>query len=534
MKPWAIWTALVGAIVGSALVLDERTRSLAAHTIFLAGATCAISLPLGAVLGWLLGRSDLPGRKAALVLLGAMLFVPPYLQAAAWQAGFGTQGWFTLHAGSLPPLEGWAAVVWIHGMAALPWVVLIVAAGFRLVEPELEEQALLDASPRQVFRCVTLPAALPALGVAALWVTILTAGEMAVTDLFAVRTYAEEVYTQIAIGPLMEQGKPVYSTLTILPGVVLSAWLVAAGLVVLARLAPGHRPLTTGGRYVFRMGVWRVPLTVFVGLVLLVAVGVPLASLCYKAGILVTQSDAGRLRSWSVWKCAEMVYSSPYRYGGEFCWSLVIGSLAATGAVVVAIPMAWLARSGRYAGLGVLLVTAISLATPGPIVGLAVIWLLNRPECPPLLYLYDQTILGPWLALSIRGFAPATLILWHAFRSVPSELIDAASVDGAGRIARLWRIVVPGRLDAVLLGWVVVFALGVGDLAASILVVPAGVNTLSIRIFGLLHYGVEDRVAGICLAQVVALAAVAAVVSWVARRCWGSRGERGVRYNDDV
>jgi iron(III) transport system permease protein len=535
MRRWEIWTAFAVAVVGSAFAMDERTRSLAANTLFLAGTTCAISLPLGAVLGWLLTRTDMPGRKTALLLLGATLFVPLHLQAAAWQAGFGLQGWHHLISGSLPPLEGWPAVVWIHGVAALPWATLIVGAGLRLVEPELEEQALLDGSPRQVLFRVTLSAALPALAVAALWVTILTAGEIAVTDLFSVRTYAEEVYTLIAVGPLMEQGKPVYDTpLAMMPGILLSAWLVIAGLVVLARLAPNRRPLTLGGRYVFRLGIWRVPLAILVGLLLLVTFGVPLASLCYKAGVLVTQTDAGHVRSWSIWKCLEMVSSSPYRYRSEFGWSLAIGALAATGVVAVAIPMAWLARSGGFRALGVLLITAVSLATPGPVVGLAVIWLLNRPECPPLVYLYDQSILAPWLALSVRGFAPATLILWHTLASVPSELLDAGSVDGAGPMARLWRIAVPTRLTGVCLAWIVVFILAMGDLAASILVVPPGVNTLSIRIFLLLHYGVEDRVAGICLTQVAALAALAVAAIWIARRHCQKPPRRNSRYNDDI
>ena len=39
-------------------------------------------------------------------------------------------------------------------------------------------------------------------------------------------------------------------------------------------------------------------------------------------------------------------------------------------------------------------------------------------------------------------------------------------------------------------------------LAASILVLPPGVDPLSRRIFGFIHYGVEDKLAGICLATV--------------------------------
>ena len=66
------------------------------------------------------------------------------------------------------------------------------------------------------------------------------------------------------------------------------------------------------------------------------------------------------------------------------------------------------------------------------------------------------------------------------------------------------------RWPAVGLAFLLSLAVGLGDLAASILVVPPGVATLSIHIFSLLHYGVEDQVAGICLALVGLLAVVAA------------------------
>lgn len=499
---------LAGLVAATA---DGRTSTLLLNTLFLSAAACAISLPLGAVLAWLLVRTDMPGRRVGLALFGVMLFVPLYVQTAAWQAGFGMQGWFTLNSATPVWLDGWTGAIWVHALAALPWVVLIVGAGFWLVEPELEEQALLDGSSWQVFRHVTLPGALGAVAVAALWVLIVTAGEMTVTDLFMVRTYAEEVYTRVAVGP-----QPDDPPLGILSGVILTTWLLLAGLLLAARLAPGDRPTTTGPRLVFPLGRWRMPIAVLVGLGLLLVVGVPLASLCCKAGVEVTQVDGVRLRNWSAWKCFQMVTASPMRYSAEFGWSLGIGALAATASVTLAAWLAWLARRGGWSGTVVLLVTAVSLATPGPIVGLTLIGLLNRPEIPPLVWLYDQSILAPWLAFSIRGLGPATLILWHAFRTIPQEMLDGAAVDGAGAMTRLLRIVLPSRVWALALAWLVALAVALGDLAAAVLVVPPGVTTLSIRIFGLLHYGVEDRVAGICLAQVAMFAAVAVGVIWLA------------------
>jgi len=275
--------------------VDARTWSLALNTVLLSGAACAVSVPVGAVLAWLLVRSDLPGRRAGAVAVGLMLFVPLYLHAAAWQAGFGGLGWYTLATGSEKAwLSGWTGAIWVHALAGVPWVVLIVGAGLWLVEPELEEQALLDGSPGQVFFRVTLRSAAPAVGVAAVWVAITTAGEMAASDLFVVRTYAEEIYTRFQFGPRTGEGP-----LGLAPGVLLTGGLVLGGIWLCTRLLPAGRPITLARRHVFELGRWRWPLAALVVAALLLLVAVPVGNLAYKAGITVTQVGAERVRQWS-------------------------------------------------------------------------------------------------------------------------------------------------------------------------------------------------------------------------------------------
>ena len=208
-----------------------------------------------------------------------------------------------------------------------------------------------------------------------------------------------------------------------------------------------------------------------------------------------------------------MIAAAPRRHSREFGWSLLICPLAAAAAVLAAIPLAWFARRGGWRSLPALLTAAAALAVPGPVLGLAIIKLLNQPELPWLVQLYDHSILAPFLALFVRGLPAAIFVLWHALHTVPGELLDLAAVDGAGPVARLCRVALPMRWPAVGLAFLVSLAMTLGDLAASILVVPPGVMTLSIHIFGLLHYGVEDQVAGICLA-LIGMFAVVAAAAW--------------------
>ncbi|MEX0713933.1 MAG: hypothetical protein WD278_16465, partial [Pirellulales bacterium] len=349
--------ALAILVVLLATAADQRTLRLAANTLLLSGLVAAISVPLGTALAVMLARTDLPGRRGLAVLLAGLLLLPLYLQTAAWQAGFGTMGWFSLTFSAPVLLEGWLGAVWVHAVAGLPWVVLIVSAGLIYVPRELEEAALMDGSPGQVLRRVTLRRAWVAVGVAALWVAVSTASEITVTDLFQVRTYAEELYVEFAIG-----GEPGQPPLGAIGSTVVVALLVVAALALAAGIGPLVRHATQHGPLIFGLGRWRWPAAVVVALVVLAVVGVPLASLAWKAGVEVRQSGFERTREWSLAKCVSIVATSPLRYQRPLFWSAILGCLAASTAMAAAVGLAWAGRRQGLRALPALVLAALSLA----------------------------------------------------------------------------------------------------------------------------------------------------------------------------
>jgi len=164
---------------------------------------------------------------------------------------------------------------------------------------------------------------------------------------------------------------------------------------------------------------------------------------------------------------------------------------------------------------------ALALATPGPVLGLAVIPLLNHPAgsvLSPLTWAYDYTLLAPWLVQTIRFVPIASLVLAAGFASVSDGLLDAARADGAGWWGRLLLVGLPLNVPMAAAAWLIVFALSVGELAATVLVMPPGTPTLTIRLFALLHYGIEDRVAAVSLVLLAGVSLVAALAVWLAGR----------------
>ncbi|MEX0643653.1 MAG: ABC transporter permease subunit, partial [Pirellulales bacterium] len=502
-------------------LVDARVGRLWLNTAWLVGGAWLVALPLGTLAAVAIFKTDVPGRWFAAVLLTAMLFIPLFLVTGAWDAGFGIQGWHTLannpHLAHKPWLAGWRAAIWIHGLAAVPWVVLIVGAGLRGVEAELEEDAALCASPAQVVWHVTLPRSIAAITVAALWVAIVASAEISVTDFFQVRTFAEEVYTQSALGAFdggteqgagskEQQSPPALTARGLWLGLLLSTVLALIAVVAGWQLVTGFTEAPQRLPWVWRLGRLRWPAAAGLWSILLLVAGVPCGSFIYKAGVAVTITDTGRERHWSAAKAIERVVAAPGEFRGELETSTAIGTAAALAALIIGLPLAWSLRFARRTPWLRLAALSLCLTIPGPLLGIGLIHILNQPPdslFAPLAYLYDS-IFAPWLAQTLRALPLVTLILWAALDTVPQAMLDAAAIDGCGWWGRLTRIALPQRWPAVVAAWLVGLAIAVGELAATVLVMPpAKSTTISIRVFGLLHYGVDDRVAAICLVFII-------------------------------
>ena len=327
--------------------------------------------------------------------------------------------------------------MWIHGLWAVPWVTLIVATALRWSEPELEEAALLDATYVQVFLHVTLRRAWPGVVAASVWILLVATSEIVVTDLYQVRTLAEELYTGFALAndPATTFGGFTAVVLTgALTGaalMILDGWLVAADHV------PTRAPL------VFRLGRWRWPVTLLASVVIVLLVVVPVGNLVYQVGLVVRQVDGVPVRSWSLGRSVELLVPLPstypfaalWEFRHAYLWTLAIGVASATLTVALAAPLAWTGRRGGLWALPAVIVAAAGAGTMGPLVGVVLIQVFTWSDQSWVVWLYDRTVLAPVLAATWRCLPMAVLICWFAFGGLTRVLLDAARVDGAGPIA---------------------------------------------------------------------------------------------------
>jgi iron(III) transport system permease protein len=519
-----------------------RILSLARNTLLLIAGTLLLALPTGIVAAILLYRTDLPGRRLLRSLVVLTLFVPLPLFASGWQAALGSGGWLPtavwnrvapedpdLGPGGVvwkPWAQGIYASIWVHAVAALPWVIVLVGQGLCWVERELEEDALLVVGPGRVLVHVTLRRSLAAVAAAALWVALQTGTEVTVTDMMQVRTFAEEVYTQY-VRPepddtaLTVQAVQARAVAVSLPAVLLTGVLIVTAAGGWERNLPPLATLTAAPRP-FRLGRARWPCLAVALVVVAGLLGVPLTSLLWKVG------RGGSPPTWSA-----AVAWSHLRHTLRVQSPLVLGSLqvalfAGIVTASLALVTSWLTVGTRWFRVGVLVLLAAAWALPGPVLGIGLKevsqFLLRVTGNEPTLarLLYDGPSYFPvWWACLVRFFPCAVALLWPVVRLLPRELRDAARVDGATPAQEFRHVVWPlTALVWMRAAWAVA-VLSLGELGASKLVATPGAQTFAHEVFNQMHYGVTNDLAALCLVLLGMVALGGAVVAgcgWLLRR----------------
>jgi iron(III) transport system permease protein len=483
-----------GLCLFAAVVLaNAQERSLLWSSLRLVLFVECLTLPISFLLAFFLARTDGSTRRVIWWLLTSLLFMPLYLQLTGWDAALGKLGWWTLWCGrSVPPLlQGFRAVVLLHTIYAIPWASLLMAAQFRVGQRVWEEQALLEGTPHQVFRRITWPQCRGGVWLAAVWIMLLTIGEMTVTNIYLVRTYTENVYSHFAasgdLSSIVPHAIPLVCT-------TLALLLVAfVGLQDLPMPRAMHDP------YRWPLGAWRKVISAALLSFVLLLCLFPLLNLLLQAGMKVERLENEPVRRWSAQKVLEIMWLTPVKFFPEMCNSLLLATIATCCSIVLGSLLAWWGRRSELISGSAWFACSWGLAMPAPLIGAGVVWLMNQPHVPLLIYLYDRTLLPPLLAILVKTLPIAFLGFHWGWRTLDPYVLEAASLEGANDWQQLLRMAFPQRWPTVLACGLVVFATAFGELAASLLTLPPGWFTVPQRMFGLVHSGVDDQVAGLGL-----------------------------------
>lgn len=148
---------------------DADFWSALGNSLVIAAGMALIAVPLGAVLAFLMVRTELPGQRWIEPLLLIPVFVSPMVLGFGYVVAAGPVGFWSLWArewlGGVPwNVYSLGAIAVIAGLTHVPHVYLYSSAALKSLGSDVEEAArMAGASPFQVARDVSLPMVTPSL-----------------------------------------------------------------------------------------------------------------------------------------------------------------------------------------------------------------------------------------------------------------------------------------------------------------------------------------------------------------------------------
>ena len=173
----SVTTGKLGAAIGFSaenylrVFADQQIWSLLNNSILYAAGSAALGTGIGAMLAWIVARTNTPGKRLVELMPLYPILMPPIMKNIAWilllapKSGIlnnmieqltGTNPlWF--NAFSL------AGMIWVFGLACVPLGYLFLLPVFLSFDPSLEESAYIAGSkPVHTMLHITFPLAVPA------------------------------------------------------------------------------------------------------------------------------------------------------------------------------------------------------------------------------------------------------------------------------------------------------------------------------------------------------------------------------------
>src|SRR5438876_4990191 len=450
------WTLLINSLLVSALTTLLAVASGFFVALFLAG---------------------LKGRWRRWWIGGAAigLALPPFLVTGCWLHLLGLTGvwriWLPLDIYSL------GGTVWVLSLMLWPISLLLILGAWQRLEPgQLEHEPKLTGWP--LIRRLLLPLARNALAQSAVLTFVLALNNFAVPAILQVKVFPVEVWVEfnnnLKIGSALTMSWPL-----VLAPLLLLFWLRRREISwprLEAAVAAGVFRRQLGAGWFWAGGVFAVGAT-------FLSVGLPLTDLCASG------------RTWQE-------FFPAFKAGQGAAINSAIFSMVSAALVVGVALATW-----RWP-LGV--IVWLPFLVPGVLVGIVLILLFNSR----VLFLFYESVGIVFLAWTSRYLAVGWNTTAHALRSVDRDLSDSARLEGASRWQLLRHVHWPQIAPQLAAAWYLTYLFCLWDAETLILIMPPGAETLSVRVFNLLHYGHNPQVNALCL--ILLLIAVAPLALFLA------------------
>src|SRR5215208_6387599 len=484
-------------------------------TAIIATTSAVICCIVAAPIGWLVSRTDMPGRQTIRALVTASFVTPPFLGAVAWEllaapnSGLLNQLYRYLTGAENPLFDIYSltGLIFVISCYTFPFVFVLVANALDNMPGELEDaSAILGGKAWTTARRITIPLALPALVAGAL-IAFLQAmtlfGSPAILALPAgFHTMTTKIWSLFQYPP-----KPELAAAASLPLLVLTVVLLRAEHMILGRRGYSVVGGKQGDPRLVKLGWLKwVALAAVFG-VLLFPVFLPYAALL-NATFSRVASEFVSFSNFTLHNINFVFFElSATKLAVKN--TFILGILSATIGTLLALVISYVTTRRAITGYRALgfLATA-PIAIPGIVLGVALFLTYARP--PFVLYGTLWILLIAFVTIALPA---AYQQMQSAFRSVHTDLEDASRILGATRMRVLRDITAPLLRTSVIATWCFVFVGVMRELSAAIMLFTSETKVISVLIFDLNESGDLGAISVLGLAMLIITFAVVIAVN---------------------
>ena len=459
------------------------------NTLIASTATMFLGTAIAFPLAWLVGRTDLYGRRFFRALFVMTYMVPPYVGAMAWlrlmnpNAGAINQ-WIRalFHLGSEPgPLNVYTlpGMIWVLTTFYYPYAFITISRAMEKMDPSLEEASRVSgATPFKTLFTITLPMMTPSLIAGALLVFVSAASCYGIPSIIGTPGNVNTVTTRIVeFVSLGQQGMN--------DATALSVFLMAVALIILFLsdvVLAKKQYITVSGKSVrpavVELRRARLPLTALVSLFAAIVVLLPFITILTTS--LKTDIGKGLLAAGNFTLANWTTVFARVETLSCLKNSLVFASVTATAGLVISCVMSYLLQRTKIRGRSIpnFLIT-LGSGTPSVVIALGLIMTMRGNfgvNIYGTAYIMIVAYLIKYLMMGMR-----TVV--SAMSQVHMSLEECSQVSGASWLRTMRRITAPLIFPSIAAGWFLIFIPSFYELSMTTLLYSSTTKTIGFQLY---------------------------------------------------
>ena len=478
--------------------------------------TATLSMIFGVIiafpLAWLVGRTDLYGRKFFRTLFVMTYMVPPYVGAMAWlrllNPRVGTMNVFIKNLLGLSEnpfnIYTLGGLVWVLTTFYYPYAFITISRAMEKMDPSLEEASKISgASSLKTVLTVTFPIMLPSIVAAGLLVFVSAASCYGIPSIIGAPGQIDTVTTRIIDYVYVGSAEGLSDATTLAVSLMVIANIV---LYVSTFICGSKQYITVSGKSVrpniVELGKWRMPVTILVSLFALIVVVIPFATVAMTSftknlGKALSSTNF-TTRYWNILLTRKGILDTAKN-------SLIAASVAATAGIIISCVMAWLLTRTRAKGRQIpdFLIT-LGSGTPSVVIALALIMTMSGRFG---INIYN-TLTIMIIAYIVKYLLMGMRTVVSAMSQIHPSLEEAALISGAEWQRGFKDVTLPLIAPSVVAGWFLIFMPSFYELTMSTLLYSTDTKTIGYELFTYQTYHSQQTASAIATGILVMVVAV--------------------------